>query len=207
MTKDSLLIYVCATGGQAPEWIQILPLGKVELRDSRRPFEVNQADLEAIIAKFKADGLDLVVDYEHQSLGGDKAPAAGWIKELQARDDGLYARVEWTAAARQHIEAQEYRYYSPVLKLEPKTRRPLALMHAALTNTPAMTQLAPAPGGEDAGGDAGARAEILILAAADTAKAAQEARAKKYGIGVKEGGNVSKPGELARCRTNSSPTR
>jgi phage I-like protein len=136
--KDQVLIYVCATGGEIPDWIKVLPLGQVQLRDTREPFEVTEADLETIIKKFRADGIDLVVDYEHQSLGGGKAKAAGWVKELQVRPDGLYAQVGWTEVARQEIKAQEYRYYSPVLKLEPKTRRPVALMHLALTNTPAI---------------------------------------------------------------------
>lgn len=191
MINGNLLIYVCATGGQAPEWIQILPLGKVALRDSREPFEVSQADLATIIAKFKADGLDVVIDYEHQSLSGDKAVAAGWIKELQARDDGLYGRVEWTKTARQHIEAHEYRYYSPVLKMAPKTRHPEELLHAALTNTPAMTKLAPLLAAKFDGGES----QIMVLAAADPADPAQAGRAKKYGIGVKDGGNVTKPGQ------------
>lgn len=168
MTKNNLLVYVCATRGQVQEWIQILPLGKVELVDSRAPFEVTRPDLNRIISKFTADGLDLVVDYEHQSLGDGKAPAAGWIKELQVRiaggapalQDGLYARVEWTAEGQRLIEAGEYKYYSPVITLNPETRRPLALMHAALTNTPAITKLAPllaAKYGE------GGEEEILVL--------------------------------------------
>ncbi|RJR32443.1 MAG: hypothetical protein C4567_18660 [Deltaproteobacteria bacterium] len=140
---DSLLVYVCESGGQAPEWIKVLPLGRVELRDGKLPFEVQPGDLKAIIAKYRAGGVDLVVDYEHQSLMGGKAPAAGWIKELAAREGGLYARVEWTDTAKEHILAGEYRYYSPVLVLDPKTRHPHTLLHAALTNTPAMSNLPP----------------------------------------------------------------
>ena len=139
--KDKIL--VLGTLGAAPEWLQILPLGKVELRDSRQPFEVTAADLEAIIQKFQADGVDLVVDYEHQSLSGNKAVAAGWITELQARGDGLYARVEWTRDAVAHIDGKEYRYYSPVLQMAPNTRRPQKLMHVGLTNVPAIKNLAP----------------------------------------------------------------
>jgi phage I-like protein len=141
MTK--LIIVPLEMAGQAPEWLRILPLGKVQLRDGRQPFEVDADSLNAIVNNFKAGGVDLVVDYEHQSLGPDKAPAAGWIKDLEARSDGLYARIDWTAVALQHIEAGEYRYYSPVLKMDPETRRPAALMHAALTNVPAIQGLAP----------------------------------------------------------------
>jgi hypothetical protein len=121
--------------GQAPEWVRLLPLGDVPLGDDREPLWVDQEALAAMVAHFQARGLDLVVDYEHQTLSGSKAPAAGWIKELEIRiagetpapQDGLYARVEWTATAEKHLAAREYRYFSPVLRLEDKTRRPLAL--------------------------------------------------------------------------------
>jgi len=94
-------------------------------------------------ADFRARGVDLVIDYEHQSLQGERAPAAGWIKELEARGDGLYARVDWTQQARDYLEKKEYRYFSPVLRLAPEPRRPVALMHMGLTNVPAIKHLPP----------------------------------------------------------------
>jgi uncharacterized protein (DUF736 family) len=39
--------------------------------------------------------------------------------------------------------------------------------------------------------------EFTEISAPDAAKQAQEARAKQYGIGIKDGGNVTKPGEWA----------
>ena len=126
-----------------PEWIRILPLGQVELSDSREPFEVDAASLAAMVAAFRSRGVDLVIDYEHQSLQGERAPAAGWIKDLEARPDGLWARVEWTRQAREYLLSKEYRYFSPVLRLDPATRRPLALMHLGLTNVPAIKRLPP----------------------------------------------------------------
>jgi phage I-like protein len=126
-----------------PEWIRILPLGQVELSDSREPFEVDGASLETMVAAFRSRGVDLVIDYEHQSLQGERAPAAGWIKDLEARPDGLWARVEWTRQAREYLLSKEYRYFSPVLRLDPTSRRPMALMHLGLTNVPAIKRLPP----------------------------------------------------------------
>lgn len=189
----SALVYVCQDQGRAPEWVRLLPLGRVELRDGREWFEVGPADLERLIAKFRDEGVDLVVDYEHQTLRGGKAPAAGWIKDLEARDDGLWARVEWTEEARRHIEAGEYRYYSPVVRLAADTRRPLALLHVGLVNDPAIKDLTPllaAKYGE-------AAAEVLVLASATAAHEAQAARSRKYRIGIKAGGHLTKPGEWA----------
>lgn len=129
--------------GPAPEWVRLLPLGEVALGDGREPLAVDAEALADLVDRFEERGLDLVIDYEHQTLSGGKAPAAGWIRELEARDDGLWARVEWTDTAREHLAAREYRYFSPVLRLEDKTRRPLALLHAALTNTPAINGQTP----------------------------------------------------------------
>jgi phage I-like protein len=126
-----------------PEWIRLLPLGRVDLVDGRPPFEVDLDSLATMVAAFQARGMDLVVDYEHQSLNGGRAPAAGWIKELAVREDGLWARVEWTAQAQEYLRQKEYRYFSPVLKLDPETRKPLNLLHVALTNVPAMRGVNP----------------------------------------------------------------
>jgi phage I-like protein len=126
-----------------PEWIRVLPLGKVELADHREPFTVDPESLRSVVAAFQDRGIDLVIDYEHQSLNGERAPAAGWIKDLQARDDGLWARVDWTPQAQEYLAQREYRYFSPVLQLDPKTRRPLSLMHVGLTNIPAINHLPP----------------------------------------------------------------
>jgi phage I-like protein len=126
-----------------PEWIRLLPLGRVDLVDGRAPFEVDRESLAVMVEAFQARGMDLVVDYEHQSLNGGRAPAAGWIKDLAVREDGLWARVEWTAQAREYLRQKEYRYFSPVLKLDPETRKPLNLLHVALTNVPAMQGVNP----------------------------------------------------------------
>ncbi|MBW1991015.1 MAG: hypothetical protein JRI59_02605 [Deltaproteobacteria bacterium] len=128
---------------ELPEWVRLLPLGQVELVDGRPPFEVDRDSLQTMVEAFRSRGVDVVVDYEHQSLNGGRAPAAGWIKELEAREDGLWARVEWTSQAQEYLRQKEYRYFSPVLKLDPETRRPVALMHVALTNVPAMKGVKP----------------------------------------------------------------
>jgi phage I-like protein len=51
--------------------------------------------------------------------------------------------VDWTQQAREYLAQREYRYFSPVLRLDPETRRPMALMHVGLTNVPAINHLPP----------------------------------------------------------------
>jgi len=132
-----------AEGQAPPQWIRILPLGRVELVDHREPLTVDEDSLKSMVAAFHSRGVDVVIDYEHQSLQGERAPAAGWIKQLEARPDGLWARVEWTTQAREYLANREYRYFSPVLGLDPESRKPTVLMHLGLTNLPAIKSLPP----------------------------------------------------------------
>lgn len=102
--------------GTAPQWVHLLPGGLIEGRDGRRFLLDNPAGVIAA----SANGADLPIDYEHQAddpkarlvPGGVKA--AGWIKQLEQRADGIWGMVEWTETARNMIEAREYRYLSPV---------------------------------------------------------------------------------------------
>ena len=126
------------------KWIMLLPAGSFSGRDGRGPYTTDSADgMRRVIdaTTQRAGNTDLVVDYDHQTqfaaipgVGG-QAPAAGWIKEYQARPDGLYGRIEWTDRAAQSIRAGEYRYISPVYQHD-KTGKVLRLLSAGLTNTP-----------------------------------------------------------------------
>lgn len=125
-------------GGAAPEWVHLLPDGKMTGRDGRN-FEL--ADAVALVLAFQSGGIDLPIDYEHQNdkpeakLSGP-VPAAGWIKELKVDDSGLWGRVEWTATAREMIGRKEYRYLSPSFLFHPKTRQIVRLKGAGLVHNP-----------------------------------------------------------------------
>lgn len=93
----------------------LFPSGTSHGRDGRGPYHLK--DMAAVIEASTTDSIEIAVDRDHQfdilPPGSEKA-AAGWIKELQARADGIYGRVEWTPRARQQLADQEYRYISPV---------------------------------------------------------------------------------------------
>lgn len=128
--------------GQVPEWIQLLPFGQV--RSVKGDFTVDEESLAEIISYFKARGNDIVIDYEHQTLDGGQAPAAGWIKELEDRGpDGLWARVEWTGRAKEYLANKEYRYLSPVVLVRRADNKAVAIHSVALTNAPAMSGVRP----------------------------------------------------------------
>jgi len=128
-------------GNAAPEWFMIFPAGDIFIVGEDAPVIMDAEGAARIIEQFKAHQADMVIDYEHATLWADTAPAAGWIKELQWRDDsGLWARVEWTEAAVKYIESREYRYFSPVFFVNEDSRI-VELYNVALTNQPAMQNI------------------------------------------------------------------
>jgi phage I-like protein len=120
-----------------PEWVHLIPAGTFSGRDGRGPYTL---DAQAVLAAYAANGADLPIDYDHQSLTADEkagpVPAAGWIKELQAREDGIWARVEWTPRAAELLAHKEYRYLSPVFRYRTGDGRVVALSGAGLTHNP-----------------------------------------------------------------------
>lgn len=116
-------------------WIHLLPSGHIGGRDGRSFNLVNAQD---VISK-SMTGVDLPIDYEHAIDTNTQAraiPAAGWVKELQVREDGIWGRVEWTDAAHRMIAGKEYRYLSPVLMYDAKSKAVHRIIGAALVHRP-----------------------------------------------------------------------
>lgn len=124
----------------APEIVKLLPLGHVSTK--KGDFEVDEESFTAMKAQMQQHGVDIVIDYEHQTLKDIQAPAGGWIKELVLQDGAIAAKVEWTETARQYLKNKEYRYLSPVVLVN-KDNRATMLHSAALTNTPAIDGMFP----------------------------------------------------------------
>lgn len=132
--------------------VQLIPAGEFRARDGRpqglRAWIMNAETAERVIALAGARSTPFVIDYEHQTLhaesSGQPAPAAAWFSQLEWREgDGLYATdVEWTGRAREMIEADEYRFVSPVFKFDPQTGEVRELLMAAVTNDPAIDGIA-----------------------------------------------------------------
>lgn len=119
----------------APEWVELLPTGKVRGRDGR-VFIVD--DPAAVVAASDVSGAELPIDYEHQAdapRGNGPVPAAGWVEELAVRDGAIWGRVKWTGKAANMIAAREYRYLSPVL-LHDAQGRVRRLLGAGLVHRP-----------------------------------------------------------------------
>lgn len=133
-------IVVCSGGmvnvDGVPEEIKLLPLGLV--KSQKGDFVVDDESVQMIINHFKNRRLDLVIDYEHQTLKDIQAPAGGWITDIYKGDDAIIAKVKWTEKAADYLKNKEYRYLSPVVIVSKKDRKAREIHSAALTNTPAI---------------------------------------------------------------------
>lgn len=90
--------------------------------------------------------IQLMIDYEHQTLyvatNGKGNPAAGWmVKAEYISGQGIFVEVKWTEKATTEIKNGEYRYLSPLF-LADKSGRVIKVLNAALTNRPALHNLA-----------------------------------------------------------------
>jgi len=115
--------------------IQLIPFGYHVT--SKGDFLLDEEALKLVVSTFDAQVNDLVVDYEHQTLSGKEAPAAGWIKKLMNRGrQGLWGLVDWTDRARAYLGRNEYHYLSPVFLKRQSDNRVVRLVNAGLTNAP-----------------------------------------------------------------------
>lgn len=143
MTLKTLPVALCsavafAASDDVPDWINLLPAGPIRTVDGRGPYTV--ASMAAVIAGSLSAGQKLAIDENHATDKGGAAlgmpaPARGWIVELQAREDGLWGRVEWTAAGRALMADKAYAGISPVVA-HTAGKQIMRVLRASLTNTP-----------------------------------------------------------------------
>jgi phage I-like protein len=129
------------TPRELPEEILLIKYGNNNFTKSgvKSEFLFSENDAENVINEFNIRGRDLVIDYEHQSLKGEKAPAAGWIEALLKTPEGLVAKIKyWTQEASDFLTKGEYRYFSPVIHFSRRGKSVSAIHSVALTNHPAM---------------------------------------------------------------------
>jgi phage I-like protein len=112
-------------------------------------FTLTPESAAAVMATYKAQGVDVMVDLNHDSLNdgvraarSDAGDARGWFK-LELRADGLWAvDVRWTPDGAERLHSKKQRYISPAfLTDDAGTIR--EIVNAALVAMPA-THGAPA---------------------------------------------------------------
>ena len=127
----------------ADGWIQLAPLGEFPHGSG----VVQVVDAVSVEALANSGGGDLLLDFDHESADpGKRTTAAGWIDRLEAREDGLWGHVRWSAAGEAALRNGEYRFVSPVWEAEELGGgrvRPVRLLEAGLTNKPNLKGLRP----------------------------------------------------------------
>lgn len=118
-------------GNTPPEQIQLLPKSPVTGRDGRK-FKYKP---ETVLEGFKQHAQKLPIDLDHESELGGKTAASGWIKSLEAKEDGIYGNVKWNKKGKQLLEDEEYSYLSPAFFTN-DDKEIQYLSSAALTNHP-----------------------------------------------------------------------
>lgn len=124
-----------------PEEFLLLKFGKNSFTKGAEEgeFFFTPEDAHIVMEEFARRKKDLVIDFEHQSITGEKAPAAGWIKGFAISSPGLVAIVKyWTKEAEKLILNGQYRYFSPTLCFSPDEKKVISIHSVALTNHPAL---------------------------------------------------------------------
>src|SRR5262249_24885770 len=98
-------------------WMQAFPYTTWSVEDGVEE-EFTRVRAERMVNNF-AEGVrtlgdgDLCLDCDHKADPAKGGKAAGWIKGLEARDDGLYMGVELTSEALAEVTNKEWKYLSP----------------------------------------------------------------------------------------------
>lgn len=135
------------TGREAPKEFRLLRFGRNAT--TKGDIVLTEASAAAVVDKVRADGRDqnrLSFDFNHaqmRAVTAEEGKSAGWFS-VEVRTDGLWVvNAEWTETALSAIQKREYRFFSPVLYLDAKTREPSQLVNVALTNLPATKNQTP----------------------------------------------------------------
>ena len=132
--------------GEGLKTVLLAPDGVVESTNGR--FIVDAEGAAMMVESFERQGVQLVVDFEHQTLGGaysapdGRAPAAGWVTRIFYEvGRGVSALVKWNPKTREAIREGAYGYVSPVVIVRKSDLKAIGLHSVALTNKPAIVGL------------------------------------------------------------------
>jgi phage I-like protein len=152
---QTLALAAFAQPGEPPTEMLVLPAGVLMPIDGRGPWIVDADSIDRIMAAYEArlaNGIEPPLDFNHGSVAeyGPDGVAAGWIKSLTVRADGIWASVEYTQAGLDALATGGFRYLSPGMMMEwvyppnaPAYARVVEINHVALVNVPALDLVVP----------------------------------------------------------------
>lgn len=156
--SEGVLIVLDAKAADGKHWNKLFPLGVTKHHPGFGKIEFTQKWCEELVRNAKdliGKGHRIQGNYHH--FGGLQASpemplestiASGWIHDIELREDGPYALIEWTARAKGFIDAKELLYLSPEFWTEFTNRdtgkkQGPTLIGFALTNVPFLKELPP----------------------------------------------------------------
>lgn len=130
------------------QWVHALPIGEYNHPIyGKLKFTADRIRRFADSVKTKIRGIDPDIDYDHKLDPARGKKAAGWVKDADARDDGLWLFVEWTPEAATSIQSKEYRYFSTEFASEWEdgkgNKYTDVVLGGGLTNRPFVKDLVP----------------------------------------------------------------
>ena len=135
------------------EWVELIRKGKFKHSKAGK-IDITEKVLKRLKENFDGNArrVDIAVDYFHESY----AEAAGWVKQIELRDDNnsLWINVEWTEKAKEKLLSKEIRYISADFSLnyedsETGAKFGATLFGAGLTNRPHVKDMQPISLDED----------------------------------------------------------
>jgi Mu-like prophage I protein len=135
-------------------WLHAMPVGTYDHPVyGELTFTSERIERFADNVKKNVRQIELDLDYNHKQDASKGAKAAGWIKDAEARSDGLWIGVAFTDTARAEIEAGEWKYLSPEFQDEwtdaKGNKYQDVLLGAGLTNRPFLKDLLPIAASEE----------------------------------------------------------
>ena len=144
MTKNNLRESTIKLGPDSlPADILILKFG--ETSTTQGSYYMEKMHAKEVLTTYMKRGTDLFIDFNHASLNPkspDDGVAAAWF-DLDMKEDGIHmVNIKWTDRGKEYLEKDEYRYLSPVIRLD-KNNKVIRLVNVALTNLPSTDNLEP----------------------------------------------------------------
>lgn len=125
-------------------WVHALPAGEYK-HPEYGDININDGRVKSFVdgVKAKIRGIDPSINYVHNN----NDVAAGWVKDAEARQDGVWLFVEWVKDAYEAIKAKKWRYFSSEYEDEwtdsKGKKHTDVIFGGALTNRPFMKNLVP----------------------------------------------------------------
>jgi phage I-like protein len=132
--------------GEPPTEIQLFAAGTNAT--SKGDFVFDAESARDVMLAFASHGADrLPFDSHHLMLTSDNPEAKkalGWfVPKVSAEGALLASDIQWTPKTAQALKDREYRFHSPAIAFDAKTRRIRRLVNVALTNLPATKNQTP----------------------------------------------------------------